>query len=115
MRAAGKYYEENMKMFGELRLVRALTDEQIAAMRAASPSWSPGSNMAAAPVPSRVSASPPVRATTIGAPAARFYLNHRSELFPDAPLVVGALDERLVTGGVDHELEREPLRIVQEH
>jgi len=33
MRAAGKYYEENMKMFGELRLVRALTDEQIAAMR----------------------------------------------------------------------------------
>jgi len=27
------YYEENMKMFGELRLVRALTDEQIAAMR----------------------------------------------------------------------------------
>ncbi len=33
MKAAGKYYEENMKMFGELRLVRALTDEQIAAMR----------------------------------------------------------------------------------
>ncbi|MSO76258.1 MAG: LLM class flavin-dependent oxidoreductase [Alphaproteobacteria bacterium] len=33
MRAAGKYYEENMKMFGELRLVRALSDEQIAAMR----------------------------------------------------------------------------------
>ena len=30
---AAKYYEENMKMFGELRLVRALTDEQIAAMR----------------------------------------------------------------------------------
>ena len=28
-----KHYEENMKMFGELRLVRALTDEQIAAMR----------------------------------------------------------------------------------
>jgi alkanesulfonate monooxygenase SsuD/methylene tetrahydromethanopterin reductase-like flavin-dependent oxidoreductase (luciferase family) len=27
------YYEENMKMFGELRLVRALTEEQIAAMR----------------------------------------------------------------------------------
>ena len=27
------HYEENMKMFGELRLVRALTDEQIAAMR----------------------------------------------------------------------------------
>lgn len=33
MRQAAKYYEENMKMFGELRLVRALTEEQIAAMR----------------------------------------------------------------------------------
>jgi len=33
MKAAAPYYEENMKMFGELRLVRALTDEQIAAMR----------------------------------------------------------------------------------
>lgn len=33
MKAAAKYYEENMKMFGELRLVRALSDEQIAAMR----------------------------------------------------------------------------------
>ena len=33
MREAAKYYEENMKMFGELRLVRALTDDQIAAMR----------------------------------------------------------------------------------
>ncbi len=33
MREAAKYYEENMKMFGELRLVRALSDEQIAAMR----------------------------------------------------------------------------------
>ncbi len=33
MRKAAKYYEENMKMFGELRLVRALTDEQIEAMR----------------------------------------------------------------------------------
>ena len=30
---AAKFYEENMKMFGELRLVRAITDEQIAAMR----------------------------------------------------------------------------------
>ena len=29
MREAAKYYEENMKMFGELRLVRALTEEQI--------------------------------------------------------------------------------------
>lgn len=33
MREAGKYYEENMKMFGELRLVRALSEEQIEAMR----------------------------------------------------------------------------------
>ena len=33
MQVAGKYYEENMKMFGELRLVRAITEEQIAAMR----------------------------------------------------------------------------------
>jgi hypothetical protein len=32
-RVAGKYYEENMKMFGELRLVRALSDEQIEIMR----------------------------------------------------------------------------------
>ncbi len=30
---SGKYYKENMKMFGELRLVRALSEEQIAAMR----------------------------------------------------------------------------------
>jgi len=33
IRLAGKYYEENMKMFGELRLVRALTEEQIGIMR----------------------------------------------------------------------------------
>ena len=33
IRQAGKYYEENMKMFGELRLVRALSENQIAAMR----------------------------------------------------------------------------------
>ena len=33
MKQAEKYYEENMKMFGELRLVRALSEEQIAAMR----------------------------------------------------------------------------------
>src|ERR671938_1649372 len=32
MREAAKYYEENMKMFGPLRLVRALTDEQIEIM-----------------------------------------------------------------------------------
>ena len=33
IRDAAKYYEENMKMFGELRLVRALSDEQIEIMR----------------------------------------------------------------------------------
>jgi alkanesulfonate monooxygenase SsuD/methylene tetrahydromethanopterin reductase-like flavin-dependent oxidoreductase (luciferase family) len=33
MREAAKYYEENLKMFGELRLVRALTEEQIEIMR----------------------------------------------------------------------------------
>jgi alkanesulfonate monooxygenase SsuD/methylene tetrahydromethanopterin reductase-like flavin-dependent oxidoreductase (luciferase family) len=33
MKKAGAYYEENMKMFGELRLVRAITGQQIAAMR----------------------------------------------------------------------------------
>ena len=33
IREAGKYYEENMKMFGELRLVRALSEEQIEIMR----------------------------------------------------------------------------------
>jgi len=32
-REAAKYYEENMKMFGELRLVRAISDEQIEIMR----------------------------------------------------------------------------------
>jgi alkanesulfonate monooxygenase SsuD/methylene tetrahydromethanopterin reductase-like flavin-dependent oxidoreductase (luciferase family) len=33
IRKAAKYYEENMKMFGELRLVRAMTDEQVEIMR----------------------------------------------------------------------------------
>src|SRR5580704_3217848 len=33
MRQAAHYYEENMKMFGELRLVRALSEEQIEIMR----------------------------------------------------------------------------------
>lgn len=33
MSAVAKYYEEDLKMFGELRLVRALSDEQIEAMR----------------------------------------------------------------------------------
>lgn len=32
IKAAGKYYEENMKMFGPLRLVRALSEEQIEQM-----------------------------------------------------------------------------------
>jgi alkanesulfonate monooxygenase SsuD/methylene tetrahydromethanopterin reductase-like flavin-dependent oxidoreductase (luciferase family) len=32
IKAAAKYYEENLKMFGPLRLVRALSDEQIEAM-----------------------------------------------------------------------------------
>lgn len=39
IREAAKYYEENMKMFGPLRLVRALTDEQIDIM--ADPSRAP--------------------------------------------------------------------------
>jgi alkanesulfonate monooxygenase SsuD/methylene tetrahydromethanopterin reductase-like flavin-dependent oxidoreductase (luciferase family) len=33
IRDAAGYYEENMKMFGELRLNRAMTDEQIEIMR----------------------------------------------------------------------------------
>jgi hypothetical protein len=33
MKEAAKYYEENMKMFGELRLVRAITEEQMEIMR----------------------------------------------------------------------------------
>jgi alkanesulfonate monooxygenase SsuD/methylene tetrahydromethanopterin reductase-like flavin-dependent oxidoreductase (luciferase family) len=33
LKEAAKYYEENMKMFGELRLVRAITEEQIEIMR----------------------------------------------------------------------------------
>lgn len=32
IKAAGKYYEENLKMFGPLRLVRALSEEQIEQM-----------------------------------------------------------------------------------
>jgi alkanesulfonate monooxygenase SsuD/methylene tetrahydromethanopterin reductase-like flavin-dependent oxidoreductase (luciferase family) len=32
MAAAGKYYEENLKMFGPLRLIRSLSDEQIEIM-----------------------------------------------------------------------------------
>ena len=33
IKEAAKYYEENMKMFGELRLVRAITEQQIEIMR----------------------------------------------------------------------------------
>ncbi len=43
MRAAAAYYEENMKMFGELRLVRALSDAQVEAMR--DPTRAPGANL----------------------------------------------------------------------
>ncbi len=40
---ARKYYEENMKMFGELRLVKALSDEQMEIMR--DPTRAPGANL----------------------------------------------------------------------
>jgi alkanesulfonate monooxygenase SsuD/methylene tetrahydromethanopterin reductase-like flavin-dependent oxidoreductase (luciferase family) len=43
IRRAAKYYEENMKMFGELRLVRAMTDEQIEIMR--DPKRAPGAKL----------------------------------------------------------------------
>jgi alkanesulfonate monooxygenase SsuD/methylene tetrahydromethanopterin reductase-like flavin-dependent oxidoreductase (luciferase family) len=43
IRRAAKYYEENMKMFGELRLVRALSDEQIEIMR--DPKRAPGAKL----------------------------------------------------------------------
>jgi alkanesulfonate monooxygenase SsuD/methylene tetrahydromethanopterin reductase-like flavin-dependent oxidoreductase (luciferase family) len=43
IRKAAKYYEENMKMFGELRLVRALSDEQIEIMR--DPLRAPGAKL----------------------------------------------------------------------
>ena len=42
-REAAKYYEENMKMFGELRLVRAMTEEQIEIMR--DPVRAPGATL----------------------------------------------------------------------
>ncbi|MCC6194359.1 MAG: sensor histidine kinase [Burkholderiales bacterium] len=44
---------------------------------------------------SRFDEAPPDAVVTIGPPAARFYLRHRAELFPTAPVVVGALDVRL--------------------
>src|SRR5262249_19028809 len=33
---------------------------------------------------------------TLGAAAARLYIRHRTDLFPDAPLIMGALDQRFV-------------------
>jgi alkanesulfonate monooxygenase SsuD/methylene tetrahydromethanopterin reductase-like flavin-dependent oxidoreductase (luciferase family) len=43
IKRAAKYYEENMKMFGELRLVRAMTDEQVEIMR--DPKRAPGAKL----------------------------------------------------------------------
>src|SRR5205823_2870664 len=43
IREAGKYYEENLKMFGPLRLVRALSDEQIEVM--SDPTRAPSANL----------------------------------------------------------------------
>jgi len=48
----------------------------------------------------RFAEGPPDVVVTIGPQAARFYVGHRSQLFPEAPLVVGALDERLARGAV---------------
>lgn len=42
----------------------------------------------------RFDGTPPDVVVTMGAPAARFYMAHRSELFPSVPVVVGGLDER---------------------
>ncbi len=46
----------------------------------------------------RFESSPPDVVVTIGPPAARFYLGHREELFGRVPMVMGALDERLLRG-----------------
>ena len=43
IKAAGKFYEENLKMFGPLRLVRALTDQQIEDM--ANPAKAPNAGL----------------------------------------------------------------------
>src|SRR4029077_7772503 len=43
LKEAAKYYEENMKMFGELRLVRAITEHQIEIMR--DPSRAPSAKL----------------------------------------------------------------------
>ncbi len=44
---------------------------------------------------SRFNDAAPNIVVTIGPPAARFYLRHREKLFPGAPLVIAALDDRL--------------------
>jgi len=44
----------------------------------------------------RFAGSPPDAVVTIGGPAARFYLEHRADLFPGTPVVIGAIDERVV-------------------
>jgi signal transduction histidine kinase len=42
----------------------------------------------------RFADGPPDVAVTIGPPAARFYLQHRADLFPRVPVVFGSMDER---------------------
>ncbi|MGO8829684.1 MAG: ATP-binding protein [Steroidobacteraceae bacterium] len=44
----------------------------------------------------RFASSPPDLVVTIGPPAADFYVRNRDKVFPGTPLVISALDERLV-------------------
>ncbi len=44
----------------------------------------------------RFAGSPPDVVVTIGPPAAGFYLKNRNKVFPGTPVVISALDERLV-------------------
>ncbi len=44
----------------------------------------------------RFAAAPPHLVVTIGPPAAAFYLQNRDKVFPETPLVISGLDERLV-------------------
>lgn len=44
----------------------------------------------------RFAGSPPDLVVTVGPPAAAFYLRYRDRMFPATPVVVSALDERLV-------------------
>ena len=44
----------------------------------------------------RFGSAPPDVVVTIGPPAAAFYLQNRDKVFPGAPLVISALDERFV-------------------